>query len=149
MGQITLNGTKYLVGKHNHYTTTSSQCNNGIDPPVNPPCYELVVLDATTMVKQWSYIAENRDPVHGPYEWCIDSPTLFKTTADDGTETGYAVVQSESGDLFNVTLLSNPVIETDFPVGGPQDAAYVPTVSIGGPAYTINHGQIIGVANGM
>jgi len=101
------------------------------------------------MVKQWSYIAENRDPVHGPYEWCIDSPTLFKTTDDDGTETGYAVIQSESGDLFNVTLLSNPVIETDFPVGGPQDAAYVPTVSIGGPAYTINHGQIIGVANGM
>ena len=149
MGQITLNGTTYLVGKHNHYTTTSSQCDNGIDLPVNPPCYELVVLDATTMVKQWSYIAENRDPVHGPYEWCIDSPTLFKTTDDDGTETGYAVVQSESGDLYNVTLFSNPLIETDFPVGGPQNAAYVPTVSIGGVAYTINHGQIIGVANGM
>jgi len=149
MGQIALNGTTYLVGKHNHYTTGSSQCNNGIDPPVNPPCYEVVVLDSTTMVKQWSFISPNRDPSHGPYEWCISSPTLFKTTADDGTETGYAVVQSESGDEYEITLFSNPPIETDIPVGGPQNAAYVPTVSIGGTAYTINHGQIIGVGNGM
>jgi hypothetical protein len=134
MGQITLNGTTYLVGKHNHYTIRS---------------YELVVLDATTMVKQWSYFAENPGPPHGPYEWCIDSPTLFKTTDDDGTETGYAVVQSESGDLFSITLFSDPPEETHFPVGGPQNAAYVPTVSIGGTAYTINHGQIIGVGNGI
>src|SRR5215831_9505939 len=137
MGQITLNGTNYLVGKHNHYTASPS------------PFFELVVLDGTTMQKVWSYLAENRDPVHGPYEWCIDAPTLFKVTADDGTETGYAVVPSESGDLFEITLFSNPPIETDFPVGGPQNAAYVPTVSIGGSAYTINHGQVVGVGNGM
>jgi hypothetical protein len=153
MAQITLNGTTYLVGKHNHYTVQPAgqdQCDNGIDPPLAPPCYELVVLDATTMVKQWSYIATNVDATHPHgYEWCIDSPTLFKTTADDGTETGYAVVQSESGDEYEVTLFSNPPVETDFPVGGPQNAAYVPTVSIGGTAYTINHGQIIGVGNGM
>jgi len=32
----------------------------------------------------------------------------------------------------------------DIAVGRFQAAAYVPTVSIGGPAYTINHGQIVG-----
>ena len=145
MGQITLNGTTYLVGKHNHYFASSTQCNNGYDPPVNPPCYEIVVLDSTTMEKAWSYIAENRDPVHGPYEWCIDAPTLHKITDEEGVETGIVTAPSESGDLFQIQLLSIPPIETDFNVGGPQDAAYVPTVSIGGAAYTINHGQVIGV----
>jgi len=140
MGQISLNGTLYLVGKHNHYTVGSSQCNNGIDPPVSPPCYELVVLDATTMVKQWSFI-EPGNPTH---EWCIDAPTLYKVVADDGTESGYAAIQSESGTLYNVKLFSNPVEETHIVVGGAQNAAYVPTVSIGGTAYTINHGQIVG-----
>ncbi len=145
MGQITLNGTTYLVGKHNHYYPSSTQCNNGIDPPVDPPCYEIVVLDSTTMEKVWSYIAENRNPVHGPYEWCIDAPTLHKTVDEDGNEIGIVTAPSESGDLYQIQLLSNPLIETDFHVGGPQDAAYVPTVSIGGTAYTINHGQVIGV----
>ena len=145
MGQITLNGTTYLVGKHNHYFASSTQCNNGYDPPVNPPCYEIVVLDSTTMEKVWSYIAEDRDPVHGPYEWCIDAPTLHKITDEDGNEIGIVTAPSESGDLFQIQLLSIPPIETDFSVGGPQDAAYVPTVSIGGPAYTINHGQVIGI----
>jgi hypothetical protein len=147
MGQITLNGTTYLVGKHNHYTSGSRQCNNGIDPPVNPPCYEIVVLDSTTMEKQWSYIAPNRDPVHGVYEWCIDAPTLHKTTNPDGSENGIVTAPSESGDLFQVLLFSDPPVETDVHVGGPQNAAYVPTVSIGGAAYTINHGQVVGVGS--
>ncbi len=135
MGQINLNGNTYLVGKHNHYTQGSSQCNNGIDPPVNPPCYEVVVLDAATMAKQWSYL----EPGAPPNEWCIDAPTLFK----DG-EAGYFVVPSESGKLYRVRIFSNPPEETDIAVGPFQSAAYVPTVSIGGSAYTINHGQIVG-----
>jgi len=148
MGQITLNGTTYLVGKHNHYTSGSSQCNNGIDPPVNAPCYEIVVLDSVTMQKVWSYIAENRNPAHGPYEWCFDAPTLHKIVDEAGNETGIVTAQSESGDLYQVVLFSNPPQETDLNVGGPQNAAYVPTVSNGGTAYTINHGQVIGVGNG-
>jgi hypothetical protein len=135
MGQINLNGNTYLVGKHNHYTGGSSQCDNGIDPPVNPPCFEVVVLDSTTMAKQWSYL----EPASPPNEWCIDAPTLFK----DG-ENGYFVAPSESGKLYRVRLFSNPPDETDIPVGPFQSAAYVPTVTIGGSAYTINHGQIVG-----
>lgn len=146
MGQISLNGATYLVGKHNHYSATSSQCDNRIDPPVNPPCYEIVVLDYQTLEKVWSYIAENRNPAHGPYEWCIDAPLLHKTVDEGGNETGYITAQSESGDLFQVVLFSNPPQEVDINVGGPQDAAYVPTVSNGGPSYTINHGQIVGDA---
>jgi len=135
MGQINLNGSTYLVGKHQHYTAGSSQCDNGIDPPVNPPCYEVVVLDSTTMVKRWSYL----EPGAPPNEWCIDAPTLFK----DG-EDGYFVAPSESGKLFRVRLFSNPPDEMDIRVGPFQSAAYVPTVTVGGPAYTINHGQIVG-----
>jgi hypothetical protein len=145
MGQITLNGTNYLVGKHNHYTRTSSQCNNGIDPPVNPPCYEIVVLDSTTMVKQWSYIGTEINPSTGePYEFCIDAPTLYKQTGPGG-DVGYVVAPSEGGTLYNLRLFSNPPDYTSLPVGGPQNAAYVPTVSNGGSAYTINHGQVVGV----
>jgi hypothetical protein len=135
MAQINLNGTTYLVGKHQHYTAGSSQCDNGIDPPVDPPCYEVVVLDSTTMVKQWSYL----EPGVPPNEWCIDAPTLFK----DGDD-GYFVAPSESGKLFRVRLFSNPPDEMDIRVGPFQSAAYVPTVTVGGPAYTINHGQIVG-----
>jgi len=141
MGQITLNGTTYLVGKHNHYTSGSSQCNNGIDPPVNAPCYEIVLLNSVTMVKQWSYISTNG------FEFCIDAPTLHKTVDGSGNETGWVTAPSESGDLYQVVLSSNPPNETHFHVGAPQNAAYVPTVSIGGPAYTINHSQVIGVGN--
>ncbi len=135
MGQITVSGSRYLVGKHNHYTSGSSQCNNGIDPPVNPPCFEVVVVDTVTMVKQWSYI----EPASPPNEWCIDAPTLFKVG-----ENGYFVAPSESGKLYRVRLFSNPADETDIAVGDFQSAPYVPTVSIGGTAYTINHGQIVG-----
>ncbi len=135
MGQINLSGNTYLVGKHQHYTQGSSQCDNGIDPPVDPPCYEIVVLDSTTMVKQWSYLEPNT-PAR---EWCIDAPALFK----DG-ENGYFTVPSESGKLYRVRIFSNPPEETDIVVGPFQSAAYVPTVSIGGLAYTINHGQIVG-----
>jgi len=135
MGQINLNGTTYLVGKHNHYTLNSPQCDNGIDPPVDPPCYEVVVLDSVSMQKQWSYL----EPSTPPREWCIDAPTLFK----DGDD-GYFTAPSESGKLLRVRIFSNPPEETDVAVGAAQSAPYVPTVSIGGPAYTINHGQIVG-----
>ena len=135
MGQISLNGNTYLVGKHNHYYVGMPQCDNGIDPPVDAPCFEVVVLDAATLVKQWSYL----EPGSPPNEWCIDAPLLFK----DG-ETGYFVVPSESGKLYRVRVFSNPPDEMDVAVGRFQAAAYVPTVSIGGPAYTINHGQIVG-----
>ncbi len=93
------------------------------------------MLDSTTMVRQWSYLEPNTPP----REWCIDAPTLFK----DG-EDGYFTVPSESGKLYRVRIFSNPPDETDITVGPFQFAAYVPTVSIGGPAYTINHGQIVG-----
>lgn len=135
MGQISLNGNTYLVGKHNHYFIGTPRCDNGIDPPVDPPCFEVVLLDSATLVKQWSYL----EPASPPNEWCIDAPLLFK----DG-ETGYFVVPSESGKLYRVRIFSNPPDEMDIPVGPFQSAAYVPTVSIGGSAYTINHGQIVG-----
>jgi hypothetical protein len=144
MGQISLNGTTYLVGKHNHYFA-GTQCNNGIDPPVNSPCYEIVVLDSTTMQKQWSYISTEVDPQGRPYEWCIDAPTLYKQSNPDGSETGYVVAPSEGGNLYNLRLFSDPPDFTRLAVGGPQNTAYVPTVSIGGNAFTINHGQVVGV----
>jgi hypothetical protein len=122
MGQIVVNGTRYLVGKHNHYS-------DGV--------YEIVVLDSVTMVKQWSFF-EPGTPF--PYEWCIDAPTLFNDT--DGS--GVVVAPSESGRLYRVRLFSSPPDETDIAVGSFQPASYVPTVSIGGPAYTINHGRIVG-----
>ncbi len=145
MGQVVLNGTTYLVGKHNHYTLGSSACNNTIDPPVPAPCFEIVVLDSTTMVKLWSYIGTELQPSGVPYEFCIDAPTLYKQTQPDGTEVGYVVAPSESGTLYSLQLFSNPPLETHLTAGGPQDAAYVPTVSIGGNAYTINHGQVVGI----
>lgn len=128
MGFVTLNGTTYLVGKHNHYTSS-------------PQFYEVVVLNATTMEKVWSYL-EPGVPTH---EWCIDAPTLFKQTDNAGNDSGYFVVPSESGILYRVKIFSDPPEETDKVVGGVQNAAYVPTVSIGGTAFTINHGKIIGV----
>lgn len=144
MGQVSLNGTNYLVGKHNHYTA-GTMCDNGIDPPMASPCYEIVVLDSTTMVKQWSYIGTERMPSGALYEFCIDAPTLYKTTNPDGTEVGFVVAPSESGTLYSLKLFSNPPEETHLSAGGPQNAAYVPTVSIGGTAYTINHGQVVGI----
>lgn len=143
MGQIALNGTNYLVGKHNHYTP-GTQCNNGIDPPRASPCYEIVVLNSTTMEKLWSYISDEVDGRGVPYEWCIDAPTLYKRSGPDG-DIGYVVAPSEGGNMYNLKLFSNPPEFTRIRVGGPQNAAYVPTVSIGGNAYTINHGQVVGV----
>lgn len=129
MGIITLNGTTYLVGKHNHYTA-------------NPPRYEIVLLNAATMQKVWSFF----EPANPTNEWCISAPTLFKTADAAGNETGYVVGQSEGGPLFRVRLLSNPPEFTSVPVGTHQNAAYVPTVSVGGTAYTQNHGRLVGVS---
>lgn len=146
MGVITLNNVTYLVGKHNHYTAS----------PV--PYYEVAVLNASTMNKVYSVCepstaaacnnaAANIRPISADNaEWCIDAPTLFKETDKTGNELGWVVVPSEEGKLYRFKMFSDPVEETHVVVGGHQNAAYVPTVSAGGAAYTINHGHLKGVA---
>jgi hypothetical protein len=61
MGQISLNGATYLVGKHNHYNAglpPSSQPCPDYDHggTVPPPCYEVVVLKADTLEKVDSFL---------------------------------------------------------------------------------------------
>lgn|GEM_PF-3285642 len=116
-GVTTIDGNTYLVEKHNHYTAT-------------PDFYELVVLDANTMQKVWTYLEPTR------HEWCIDSPLLDRD--------GYAVVPSEGGTFYRIKLLSDPPEVTQVALTRPQSAAYVPNVGVGGKSYTINNGHLLG-----